>query len=128
MRQPVVLVVEDEALIRMSVTDALEDAGFAVMEAGDADEALRIFRAEPDIQAIVTDVHMPGSMDGFAFARQAQAMRPEVKALIVSGLFQPAPGELSHERRFLSKPYSFDRMVEMLVDMMGVPPSAMRSF
>lgn len=124
-RQPTVLVVEDEVLIRMSITDALEDAGFIVIEAGDSGEAIRLFDAEPDIQAIVTDVHMPGPMDGFMFARHAQSLRPDVKALIVSGRFLPAETELSHARRFLSKPYRFDEVIETLVDMMGAPP---RSF
>lgn len=122
MRQPMVLVVEDEILIRMMLVDVLEDAGFLVVEAGNADEGLRLFDDEPDIEAIVTDVHMPGTMDGFALARHVQSMRPDLKALIVSGKFLPDSGELSHARRFMPKPYNPEKVVEELLDMIGRPP------
>lgn len=122
LRQPMVLVVEDEPLIRMMLVDALDEAGFAVVEAGDADEGLRAFSAQPEIEAIVTDVHMPGSMDGFALARHVQSMRPDLKALIVSGKFLPTSSELSHARRFLPKPYDVEKVIEELFDMIGLPP------
>jgi CheY-like chemotaxis protein len=65
----VVLLVEDEPLVRTLQVDILRDAGFWVLEAQDADEAFEILKRRRDIRAILTDVNMPGSLDGFEFAR-----------------------------------------------------------
>jgi CheY-like chemotaxis protein len=63
-KRPVVLLVEDEFLVRMGTRAAVEMAGFDVLEAGDADEAIAILAERNDVRLIFTDVHMPGSMDG----------------------------------------------------------------
>lgn len=63
-----VLVVEDEVIIRMDISSALEAAGFRVLEAGNADEAITILHQSPDIQVLFTDIDMPGSMDGLKLA------------------------------------------------------------
>ncbi|MET0527202.1 MAG: response regulator [Microvirga sp.] len=68
--RPLILVVEDEALIRMTLVDVLEDANFKVIEAAHADEALQVLKATSGIQGMVTDVEMPrGSINGFELAR-----------------------------------------------------------
>jgi two-component system, response regulator PdtaR len=67
--RPVVLVVEDEVLIRMNATDMIVEAGFEAIAASDADEAIRILERRNDIRAVFTDVQMPGSMDGMRLAR-----------------------------------------------------------
>ena len=68
-QRPVVLVVEDEGLIRMNAIAMVEEAGFEAIAASDADEAIRILESRNDIRAVFTDVQMPGSMDGMRLAR-----------------------------------------------------------
>jgi CheY-like chemotaxis protein len=89
-----ILVVEDEALIHMMLVDVLDDAGFKVMEAAHADEALHILAAVPDVQVVVTDVEMPrGSINGFELACRVRQDWQDIGVLIASGRVAPAPGE-----------------------------------
>jgi CheY-like chemotaxis protein len=76
---PAVLIVEDEALIRMDTASLIEDAGFKVHEAGNADEAIRILELHDEIRLIFTDVNMPGSMDGLKLAHYVRGRWPPVK-------------------------------------------------
>ena len=102
----VVLAVEDEPLVRMFIADFLEDAGLRVVEAVDADEALTILTARPDIQAVITDVEMPrSSMDGLELARTIRDQWPGIGVVITSGRERPGPGALPDEVVFLTKPY-----------------------
>ncbi len=66
---PVILIVEDEFLLRMDSAELIENAGFEVIQAGNADEAIEILKARPDIHVVFTDIQMPGSMDGLKLAR-----------------------------------------------------------
>ena len=109
---PVVLVVEDEPLVRMVAVDLLEDAGFAVLEATTGDEGLSMLRTRPDVRVLFTDVDMPGSLDGSALARAAAVDYPHVAVLIVSGKAAPRPGDLPPGARFIPKPYSSRVVVE----------------
>jgi CheY-like chemotaxis protein len=102
-RKPVVLVVEDENLIRLSALDMVEEAGFEAIAASDADEAIRILESRNDIRAVFTDVHMPGSMDGLRLARVVRSRWPPV-ALIVTVGRSPARS-FGRSGRFLDKPY-----------------------
>lgn len=101
----VVLVVEDELLVRMSMADFLDDAGFKVFEAINADEALALLEARTDVQAVVTDIEMPGSMNGLELARVVRVRWPRIGIILTSGRVCPEPGELTGEVVFLSKPY-----------------------
>jgi CheY-like chemotaxis protein len=93
-----ILVVEDEALVRMMLVDVLDDAGFKVMEAAHADEALHILAAVPDVQVVVTDVEMPrGSINGFELARRVRNDRQDIGVLIASGRVAPYPGTCRRE-------------------------------
>src|SRR5215203_981661 len=76
--KPVILVVEDELLVRIVQVDILREAGFRVAEAQDADEAFDMLRRRPEIAAVLTDVDMPGSLNGFEFARLVKQGWPEV--------------------------------------------------
>lgn len=105
MAQPVVLVVEDEGLVRMAVADELMDAGFAVLEAGNADQAIRMLENHPEISILFTDIDMPGSMDGIRLAHAVRERWPPVKLVLVSGHQSPQPGALPSETAFFSKPY-----------------------
>lgn len=100
-----VLVVEDEALLLYSIADELREAGFDVIEARNAAEALRALEANPQIHLLFTDIDMPGSMDGLALAAAVRNRWPPVKIIVTSGKGRPAPSELP-DGAFLSKPYT----------------------
>ncbi len=113
--RPTLLVVEDEILVRMLLVDAFEDENFRVYEAAHADEALTILKARPDIQAVVTDVEMPGgSMDGFALARRVRETMPHLPVLITSGRQAPKAGDLPEGMYFLAKPFHTATLVQLL--------------
>lgn len=82
---PVVLVVEDEGLVRLMAVDMLEDEGFTVIEAATADEAWTILEARDDIAILFTDVEMPGSMNGLDLAGRVAARWPHIRLVITSG-------------------------------------------
>jgi CheY-like chemotaxis protein len=104
-QRPVVLVVEDENLIRMSALDMVEDAGFEAIAASNADEAIRILESRNDIRAVFTDVHMPGSMDGLRLARVVRNRWPPVALIVTSGQTTVPETDLPIGGRFLQKPY-----------------------
>ena len=98
-----VLVVDDDVLERMGASDLFLDAGYRVLEAGDADEALRFFETNADIKLLFTDVSMPGSMSGSDLARQVALRWPWIGIIVASGL--PRPDKLPLSMRFHDKPY-----------------------
>lgn len=102
---PTVLVVEDEPLIRMFASDIASDAGFRVVEACNADEALAAIDADSSIGIVFTDIHMAGSRDGLAMAREARDRWPPLRFLIVSGHRKVEHNQLPPESKFFSKPY-----------------------
>jgi two-component system, response regulator PdtaR len=109
---PVVLLVEDEPLVRMSAADDLQEAGFQVLEAANADVALAVLEARSgEVQVLFTDVDMPGSMDGLALAKSVQRRWPHISLLISSGYHRPHPRQLPDEGRFLPKPYHPEAVV-----------------
>jgi len=101
----VVLVVEDESLLRMTAVDMVEEAGFVPIVASDADEAIRILESRCDIRAVFTDVHMPGSMDGLKLVQVVRNRWPPVALIVTSGLMNVLESDLPKGGRFLSKPY-----------------------
>jgi CheY-like chemotaxis protein len=101
-----VLIVEDEFLVRMDTRAALETAGFDVIEAGDADEAIAILSARNDIRLIFTDVQMPGSMNGLKLAHFVRNRWPPVKVVATSGHARISDSDLPEGARFVPKPYS----------------------
>lgn len=109
--QMVVLAVEDEPIVRMSMADFLDDAGFKVFEAVNADEAIALLQARTDVQAIVTDIEMPGSMNGLELARVVQLRWPGVGIVVTSGRVSPGPDDLMNKVVFLNKPYLPDAVI-----------------
>ena len=110
-----ILVVEDEALVRMMLVDVLDDAGFKVVEAAHADEALHILAAVPDVQVVVTDVEMPrGSINGFELARRVREDRQDIGVVIASGRVAPAPEELVEGAYFIEMPLYPERLLELI--------------
>ena len=115
----VVLIVEDEPLVRMMVIELFEDEGFEVLEAADADQALNIFGQRKDVALLFTDVEMPGSIDGYALARWVHIHRPEVKTMIVSGRALPRAGDVPEGAAFVGKPYDHDDVMRRVQTMMA---------
>ncbi len=100
------LVVEDEILIRMNAMTMVEEAGFEVIAASDADEAIRILESRNDIRAVFTDVHMPGSMDGIRLAHVVRNRWPPVALIVTSGQVNVPKSDLPPGGQFLRKPYA----------------------
>ncbi len=115
----VVLIVEDEPLVRMMVIELFQDEGFEVLEAADADQALAVFDRRPDVALLFTDVEMPGSIDGYALARWAQVHRPAVKTMIVSGRAMPRAGDVPKGAAFVGKPYDHDDVMRRIQSLMS---------
>jgi two-component system, response regulator PdtaR len=110
----VVLVVEDEPLLRMLAVEAVEEAGFVAIEARNADEAVVVLESRSDISLLFTDIDMPGSMDGLKLAHAVRGRWPPIKILVVSGKVRLRPLELPSSSRFVGKPYQAAAMVEEL--------------
>ena len=115
----VVLIVEDEPLVRMMVIELFEDEGFEVLEAANADEALGIFNERDDVALLFTDVEMPGSIDGYALAKWVYVNHPAVKTIIVSGRALPRAGDLPEGAAFVGKPYDHDDVMRRVQTMMA---------
>lgn len=112
-----VLVVEDEPLIRMAVIDDLEHAGFNVLEAESTDIAMSLLRGHPEIQALFTDVEMPGSMDGLELAEKVHDRWPPIKILVTSGAVRVRKRDLPEDALFMPKPYNSDAVISTLRDL-----------
>jgi CheY-like chemotaxis protein len=113
-KNPLVLVVDDEPLIRGVNVDVLTDAGFSVIQAASGDEALELLQSHHDVRVVFTDVEMPGSIDGFALAGRIERQWPEIGVIVTSGRRRPASALNSKMRCFLPKPYSLDHVVQAI--------------
>jgi CheY-like chemotaxis protein len=110
-----ILVVEDEALIRMVLVDHLRDAGFEVQEVRSADEALRLLAGDPQPDLVFSDVNLPGSMNGIALARWLSEHRPDMPVLLTSGAGpQDMPADMRRSVPILMKPYDLDDALQRL--------------
>ena len=109
-----VLVVEDDPLMRSLAVEIVEDAGFVAVEACDADEAIALLEARKDIVLLFTDVHMPGSMNGVKLAHAVRNRWPPVKIVVASGQVRLSLSELPSGSRFFAKPYSAEAMIAEL--------------
>jgi two-component system, response regulator PdtaR len=118
--KPVVLVVEDEALVRMNIVQVALDAGCEVLEAADAEEALTILESRDDICSVFTDVRMPGSMDGIRLARAIKGRWPPIRLVLMSGLDIPEDFELPIQSQFIRKPYANGQIIAALRQVPGV--------
>ena len=98
-----VLIVEDEFLIRMTLSEVLTDDGYEVVEAADADEALAALAREPALAVLLTDIQLPGTMDGGALAARARETRPDLPVIFMSG--RPDPHSAGPFDVHINKPY-----------------------
>jgi CheY-like chemotaxis protein len=117
---PVILIVEDEFLLRMDSAELIENAGFEVIQASNADEAIDILKARPGIHVVFTDIQMPGSMDGLKLARFVRNRWPPIKIVATSGLLRAEDDDLPAGSVFLRKPYHVAEVVAALRELTGM--------
>jgi two-component system, response regulator PdtaR len=107
----VILTVEDEPFLSVYLSAVLEDAGYSVIAAANADQAIEILEARNDIRIVITDVNMPGSMDGLRLAAAVKDRWPPIKIIIATGKDAPRKDEMPRDSQFLPKPYAADRVL-----------------
>lgn len=110
----IVLIVEDEPLLREFAVEIVEEAGFGALEAGDADQAVALLEARSDIAVLFTDINMPGSMDGLKLAHTVRDRWPPIKVLVASGRVRLKQSDLPPNSAFLEKPYHGETMIAQL--------------
>jgi len=118
----VILVVEDEVLIRLDVSDFLRGEGFDVIEAASADEAIAVMASGAPVSLVFTDVQMPGSVDGFGLARWIRRHRPGVPVIVTSGLCRDRDlgAELADLAPVEQKPYSETALIRRIRRRLGL--------
>jgi CheY-like chemotaxis protein len=115
----VVLVVEDEMLLRMRAVDMVEDAGFTSVEAVDADEAVAILESRSDIALMFSDIQMPGTMDGLMLAHIVHKRWPPIRIILVSGPLKLETFDMPPGSRFFGKPLEAKVMMAQMRNMIG---------
>src|SRR5687767_13680951 len=115
----VVLVVEDEMLLRMRAVDMVEDAGFTSVEAVDADQAIAILESRSDIALLFTDIQMPGQMDGLGLAHAVHDRWPPIKIILVSGQLKLANIDIPADSQFFGKPLAAAEMIAEMRNLIG---------
>jgi len=111
-----IALVEDEVLIRLELADYLRDCGYRVIEANNADEALMALRSGTDVDVVLSDVQMPGSMDGFGLARWIREHRPGMRVILASGVVKSAEAasDLCQDGPMMQKPYQRELIVQRI--------------
>jgi CheY-like chemotaxis protein len=119
--QPIyaVLIVEDEPILRLDIAETFISAGFRTYEAASALEAIEILEIHPEIRAVFTDVHMPGTMDGIELAHVIRKRWPPTILVVSSGNSFPAAYALPSQTTFLPKPYGDGALAETVRSIMG---------
>ena len=115
-----VLVVDDEPTVRMLITDILEELGFTAIEAGDSAAGLKVLQSDVRIDLLVTDVGLPGGMNGRQMADAARASRPDLKVLFITGYAENAAvgnGQLAPGMAVLTKPFPMEAMAARIRSM-----------
>jgi two-component system, response regulator PdtaR len=113
---PTVLIVEDEVILRIYAAELAEGAGFSTLEAGNAEDALRQLEDLEQVEILLTDVNMPGSIDGLELASIVRQRWPEIKVIIASGRPDTRDAVLQSETRFVSKPFTSHDLIAALID------------
>ncbi len=104
-------------MILMDAVASLEDAGFDVIDAFDAEHALSRLHERPDIGAVFTDVNMPGRFDGVQLARMVKERRPDIVILVTSGLVKVHPADLPEGGQFIPKPYRAEHVAKLITEL-----------
>jgi DNA-binding NtrC family response regulator len=122
LRRATILVVDDEALVRLMVADELRDRDYQVVEAASGEEAIGLLRAGVEVNLVFTDVRMPGSIDGLALARLVDSEFPELKVIIASGYVCSLPAGVA--KGFFSKPYDLSAVARKIETVLKAPSRA----
>jgi CheY-like chemotaxis protein len=109
-----VLVIDDELLIRMNAVELIKQAGHRVIEATNADEAIQILESRVDIEVVFSDVTMPGSMDGLKLVHYIRNRWPPIRLILASGKGLPLGAKPPEGAVFLCKPYDYGDLVGAL--------------
>ena len=109
-----VLVVDDDFLLRLNAVFLLEEAGYDTLQAGSADEAIALLEVRSDIKVVVTDINMPGSMDGLALAHAVRHRWPPVELVLTSGYVRVLDEDMPERGLFLGKPYMPTELIRMV--------------
>jgi CheY-like chemotaxis protein len=126
MKRPVVLIVESEALIRMSAVHMVQDAGFSSLDVDNADDAIEVLEDRRDVRAVFTDINMSGSMDGLKLAHAVRGRWPPIHLIVTSGLNMA--DKLPANGRFILKPYSAEQVAAVLSELFSSHPAPHRLF
>jgi two-component system, response regulator PdtaR len=111
LQRPAVLIVEDEPFIRLAAVDVLAETGLPLFEAGDADEALTVLAAHPEIGLVFTDINMPGQIDGLRLAERVHEVRPNIRFVVTSGKYRLCDDQIPDDGVFLPKPYRAEQLL-----------------
>ena len=111
-----VLVVEDEPIIRMATAGLIEDAGYVVFEASNADDAILLLETKPEIQVVFSDIEMPGSMDGLKLIHAVRLRWPPAVLILASGRISPLVVDMPERTIFLRKPYADEDLLRVLAE------------
>ena len=115
----VVLIVEDEMILRMRAVNMVEDAGYAPVEALDTDEAIAILESRSDIALMCTDIQLPGSMDGLGLAHTVHKRWPAIKIIVVSEQLNPPKIDFPPCSRFFGNPLQAWQIIAQMRSMIG---------
>jgi CheY-like chemotaxis protein len=118
-RPPVILVVEDDLLVRLSIADHLRDAGYRVIETSNASEALTIIASQTQVDLVFSDINLPGWMDGEVLANWLSIRRPDIPVILTSGAIIPTLRRNADVFRFISKPYALNVVEEEIRELLG---------
>ncbi len=111
------LVIDDEPEVRMLVVDVLEELGYAAMEASDGPEGLKVLQSKARVDLLITDVGLPGGLNGRQVADAARALRPEIKVLFITGYAENAVlshGHLDHGMQVVTKPFAVEDLARRI--------------
>lgn len=111
---PAILVVEDEVLVRELASAALSELGYPVLEAGSAGEALEILQDVDSLQGLLTDIQMPGKLNGVDLAQRVREQFPEAGILVTSGRAAPKAGEMPSKAKYLPKPWDSEDLLSAM--------------
>jgi CheY-like chemotaxis protein len=120
-----VLVAEDEPVILAGTVMELRTAGFAVISAGDGQDALQRFEEHPEVSALFTDINMPGPRDGLWLANMIFRLRPDVQLVLTSGRDAPLRGQFPAGAHFLPKPYNCAALAALLSPVVAAAPASL---
>jgi CheY-like chemotaxis protein len=118
-----VLVVEDEVLVRLMICDELRERGFRVIEAVSADEAAALLQTSTRVDLIISDIKMPGRLDGLALARHVEAHHAGLPMILASAAYWNAAELPGCVQGLFPKPYAVDRVVRRICEVLNVTPT-----